>query len=111
MTSDPKSFRVGLLGHGTVGSAFAELLGERADHIAAITGLRPELTGVLTTSRGTFEEVVGAADLVVELIGGLEPARAERAPGSWQVRTGLARADHVDDGLLCILNVALDQNS
>ena len=75
MTSDPKSFRVGLLGHGTVGSAFAELLGERADQVAAITGLRPELTGVLTTSRGTFEEVVGDADLVVELIGGLEPAR------------------------------------
>ena len=25
------SFRVGLLGHGTVGAAFAQLLGERAD--------------------------------------------------------------------------------
>ncbi len=76
MTSDPpKTFRVGLLGHGTVGSAFAELLPQRADQIALLTGLRPELTGVLTTSRGTFEEVVGNADLVVEVMGGLEPAR------------------------------------
>lgn len=73
MTSDP--FRIGLLGHGTVGGAFAELLPERADHIAATTGLRPEITGVLTTSRGTFQEIVDGSDLVVELIGGLEPAR------------------------------------
>ena len=75
MTSDPRTFRVGLLGHGTVGGAFAELLAQRADQIAAITGMRPELTGVLTTSRGTFEEVMGGADLVVEVMGGLEPAR------------------------------------
>ncbi len=75
MTSDPKRFRVGLLGHGTVGRAFAELLPQRADQIAALTGLRPELTGILTTSHGSFEEVADGADLVVELIGGLEPAR------------------------------------
>jgi len=75
VTSDPKAFRVGLLGHGTVGSAFAELLPRRADQIAALTGMRPELTGVLTTSRGSFREVIADADLVVELIGGLEPAR------------------------------------
>ena len=31
-------FRVGLLGHGTVGSAFAGLLGERAEAIEAATG-------------------------------------------------------------------------
>ncbi|MEA2132880.1 MAG: hypothetical protein QOC68_789, partial [Solirubrobacteraceae bacterium] len=34
----PGTFRVGLLGHGTVGSAFEALLGERADAIEAITG-------------------------------------------------------------------------
>jgi homoserine dehydrogenase len=68
-------FRVGLLGHGTVGSAFAELLGRRADAIAAATGSRPELCGVLTRSRGSFEEILDGADAVVELIGGLEPAR------------------------------------
>ncbi len=68
-------FRIGLLGHGTVGGAFETLLGERADHIAAITGLRPELSGVLTRSRGDFDEILAGCDLVVELIGGLEPAR------------------------------------
>ena len=51
-----ETFRVGLLGHGTVGSAFAELLAERADAIVPITGLRPEIGGVLTRSRGSFEE-------------------------------------------------------
>ena len=72
-TSDP--FRVGLLGHGTVGSAFAELLAERADAVAATTGLRPELSGVLTRSRGDFEELLAGSDLIVELIGGIDPAR------------------------------------
>jgi homoserine dehydrogenase len=70
------AFRVGLLGHGTVGSAFAELLPTRADRIEQITGLRPELSGVITRSRGgTFEELLQRADLIVELMGGLEPAR------------------------------------
>ncbi len=68
-------FGVGLLGHGTVGSAFAELLEARAGQIEAITGLRPELRGVLTRSRGDFEEILAASDLVVELMGGLDPAR------------------------------------
>ncbi|HEY2317116.1 MAG TPA: homoserine dehydrogenase, partial [Solirubrobacteraceae bacterium] len=70
-----KPFRVGLLGHGTVGGAFADLLPRHADRIARITGLRPELSGVLTRSRGSFEEILEGSDLVVELIGGLEPAR------------------------------------
>ncbi len=68
-------FRIGLLGHGTVGRAVAELLPARAEAIAAITGLRPELTGVLTTRSGDFDEVVGGADLIVEVMGGLDPAR------------------------------------
>jgi homoserine dehydrogenase len=68
-------FGIGLLGHGTVGAAFAELLEARADEIEAITGLRPELRGVLTRSRGDFEEIVAASDLVVEVMGGLDPAR------------------------------------
>jgi len=68
-------FRIGLLGHGTVGGAFAELLPQRADHVIAITGSRPEITGVLTRSRGDFAEILANSDLVVELIGGLEPAR------------------------------------
>jgi homoserine dehydrogenase len=69
------AFRVGLLGHGTVGGAFATLLEERADEIAALTGLRPELSGVLTRSRGDFEDILERSDLVVEVMGGLDPAR------------------------------------
>ncbi len=48
----PETFRIGLLGHGTVGSAFEALLAERADAFVPITGMRPEVTGVLTRSRG-----------------------------------------------------------
>jgi len=69
------TFRVGLLGHGTVGAAFHKLLDERADAIEATTGLRPEISGVLTRSRGDFEDIVERSDLIVEVMGGLEPAR------------------------------------
>jgi homoserine dehydrogenase len=68
-------FRIGLLGHGTVGTAFADLLETRSGEVEAVTGLRPELTGVLTRSRGDFEEILAGSDLIVEVIGGLEPAR------------------------------------
>ena len=71
----PETFRVGLLGHGTVGAAFEALLAERADAVAAVTGLRPELTGVLTRSRGEFARILDDSDLIVELIGGIDPAR------------------------------------
>jgi homoserine dehydrogenase len=70
-----RAFRVGLLGHGTVGSAFARLLEERADEVAALTGLRPELSGVLTRSRGDFGDILERSDLVVEVMGGLHPTR------------------------------------
>ena len=83
--------RVGVLGCGNVGAPLIELLQRRADDIAARTGVHLEVTkvavrsasrerdvtlpaGVLTTDAG---EVVGAADvdIVVEVIGGIEPAR------------------------------------
>jgi homoserine dehydrogenase len=73
MSADP--FRIGLLGHGTVGSAFAEMLDERAGEIERVNGRRPVICGVLTRSRGSFEEVLDGADLIVELMGGKEPAR------------------------------------
>jgi homoserine dehydrogenase len=73
VTSEP--FRIGLLGRGTVGSAFAQLLEERTDAIEAEVGLRPELAGVLTRSQGDFDDILERSDLIVELIGGLEPAR------------------------------------
>lgn len=74
MSDAPAPFRVGLLGHGTVGSAVDLLLPERADAIAHVTGLRPEVSGVLTTSRGTFEEILEGSDLIVEVMGGIDPA-------------------------------------
>jgi homoserine dehydrogenase len=68
-------FTVGLLGHGTVGSAFAELLPERADEIERFNGRRPLIGGVLTRTRGSFQEILDGADLIVEVMGGIEPAR------------------------------------
>ena len=68
-------FRVGLLGHGTVGSAFAALLESRSGEVEAATGQRPELSGVLTRARGDAADIIERSDLVVELIGGIEPAR------------------------------------
>jgi homoserine dehydrogenase len=72
--SDP--VRIGLLGRGTVGGAFADLLAERADAVEAATGRRPELAGILTREEGDFAEILGRSDLIVELIGGTDPARA-----------------------------------
>jgi homoserine dehydrogenase len=73
VTADP--FRIGVLGHGTVGSAFAGLLDERADAIEAEVGRRPEISGVLTRSRGDFEDILERSDLIVELMGGIDPTR------------------------------------
>ena len=71
--SDP--FRIGLLGRGTVGGAFADLLAARADAIEVATGRRVELVGTLTRSEGEFAEILDRSDLIVELIGGTDPAR------------------------------------
>jgi homoserine dehydrogenase len=71
----PKPVRIGLLGHGTVGAAFAALLAERAQAVEAATGRRPELVGILTRSEGDFETILAGSDLVVELMGGIDPAR------------------------------------
>lgn len=91
----PKSFsqnpkvRIGLLGYGTVGSSLAKLLMERRKALQAASGIDFELTkvAVRNTDKYSFEgdfvvsnsaeEVVTdpEVDLVVELIGGIEPAR------------------------------------
>jgi homoserine dehydrogenase len=73
VTAEP--FRIGVLGHGTVGSAFTGLLEERADAVEAEVGRRPEISGVLTRSRGDFDDIVERSDLIVELMGGVEPTR------------------------------------
>ena len=95
MSSSP--FKIGLLGFGTVGSAFASLLEERSESVAALTGLEPTICGVLTRSRGSFEEILGSCDLLVELIGGIEPAR------EYLLRAMAARKDVVtaNKQLLC----------
>jgi homoserine dehydrogenase len=86
------SVKVGLLGCGHVGSALVRLLDEHADVIEARAGVRVEIARVavrnlalerdvpLPASRFTndAETVVDDAevDIVVELIGGIEPARS-----------------------------------
>lgn len=86
--------RLALLGGGTVGAAVAGRLRERAERYAALLGRPVELTGVLVrdVSRPRegvdpellttdAEALVDGADIVVELMGGIEPARSliERA--------------------------------
>jgi homoserine dehydrogenase len=73
--SSSKPVRIGLLGRGTVGGAFAELLADRAGAVEAATGRRPEISGVLTRDEGDFGAIVERSDLIVELIGGTDPAR------------------------------------
>ena len=87
----PRVVRIGLLGCGNVGGALVPLVEQQAATIAGRTGLRLEITrvavrnmskdrgmtladGVLT--RDAHEVVVDPdIDLVVEVIGGIEPAR------------------------------------
>ena len=87
-----ESVRVGVLGCGNVGGPLIELLQRHGDDIAARTGLRLEVVavavrslsrdrgltladGVLTTDASA---VVGdpSIDVIVEVIGGIEPARS-----------------------------------
>lgn len=73
--------RIGLLGRGTVGGAFESLVADRADAIAELTGRRPEVVGILTRSQGDFDSILGQSDVIVELMGGIDPTKAmlERA--------------------------------
>ncbi|MGH2951313.1 MAG: homoserine dehydrogenase [Solirubrobacterales bacterium] len=67
--------RIGLLGVGTVGGAFRDLIDERGEAVAAAAGRRPEISGVLRRSDGDFERILAASEVIVELIGGTDPAR------------------------------------
>ncbi|MGH2980782.1 MAG: homoserine dehydrogenase, partial [Solirubrobacterales bacterium] len=58
-----------------MGGAFAELVEQRADAVEGATGRRPEIAGVLTRSDGDGGRIIEASDLVVELMGGTDPAR------------------------------------
>jgi homoserine dehydrogenase len=65
---------VGVLGRGTVGAAFTELLEARSRVVAEVTGREPKLSGVLSRKRGDFDQILEASDVIVELIGGTDPA-------------------------------------
>ncbi len=58
-----------------MGGAFAELIEQRAGAVEESTGRRPEIGGVLTRSDGQAEQIIESSDLVVELMGGTDPAR------------------------------------
>lgn len=84
-----KDVKIGLLGCGTVGTQVARLLGEQADDLAARAGARLVLAGIavrdvaaprdpsIDTSLLTTDAraVIASSDVVIELIGGIEPAR------------------------------------
>jgi homoserine dehydrogenase len=71
----PDPARIALLGRGTVGAAFHDLVTERAAEIEAVAGRRPEIVGVLRRSEGDYEHLLERAEIVVEVIGGTDPAR------------------------------------
>ena len=80
--------RIGVLGYGNVGAAVVALIAENGDTIAARTGLRLEVARVavrdLSKAREGFtgftDDAAGVVvdpeiDLIVEVIGGLDPAK------------------------------------
>ena len=91
MANDQRTIRIGLLGCGNVGGALVPLIEQQADTIEARTGLRLEITRVavrnvsrdrgVTLADGILTRDAMAVvtdpdiDLVVEVIGGIEPAR------------------------------------
>ncbi|MGH8961253.1 MAG: homoserine dehydrogenase [Jatrophihabitantaceae bacterium] len=84
------SLRVALLGCGVVGSQVVRLLHEQADDLAARVGVPLELAGVAVRRPARHadlpadlvttdaDELVGRTDvdIVVEVVGGIEPARS-----------------------------------
>ena len=69
-----ETVKVGILGKGTVGGAFRKLLEDRADMVEEVSGRRPEVAGVISSKEGDFYDVLASSDIVVELIGGTDPA-------------------------------------
>ena len=99
--------KIGLLGCGNVGAALVGLIDEQADAIAARSGVRLEVAriavrstakerpvelepGILTTDADSIVSDPGI-DVIVELIGGIEPART-------LIRTALAAGKPVVTG-------------
>ena len=89
--SDKRPLRVALLGCGVVGTAVARMLTDNAGDLAARVGRPLEIVGIAVRRPGKdrsatgvdpalftsdAEELVTRADVVVEVIGGIEPARS-----------------------------------
>lgn len=84
-----RTLKVALLGCGNVGAQVARILLDDADMLASRAGARLELVGIAVRTldaprevelpRGLFttdaETLIKDADLVIELMGGIEPAR------------------------------------
>ena len=85
-----ETVKIGLLGCGNVGAALVELINERREAIEATTGLslivtaitvrsaskgRPGISADLLTTNSKAVVVDDDIDIVVEVIGGIEPAR------------------------------------
>ena len=91
MTNNPQTVRIGVLGCGNVGAAFVQLVEAQAHVVQRRTGLRLEVTRVAVRNMSAPRDVELAEgvltrdshslvsdadiDLVVEVIGGIEPAR------------------------------------
>ncbi|MFV0320360.1 MAG: homoserine dehydrogenase [Microbacterium sp.] len=91
MTADHRRLRVALLGAGAVGSQVAALLLQHGDELADRAGATLDLVGIavrdvdaprdadlprdlLTTDA---DELIVSADIVIELMGGIEPAKTQ----------------------------------
>ncbi|MCX8452624.1 homoserine dehydrogenase [Paenarthrobacter ureafaciens] len=88
--SEVRNLKVALLGCGNVGAQVARILIDDADALAARSGARLELSGIAVRNIDTprdvelprelfttdAETLVKDADLVIELMGGIEPARS-----------------------------------
>ena len=90
-TSSAAPLRVALLGGGTVGGSVARMITTQGEDLAQRIGRPLEIVGVAVRRAGRdrsdlpvdptlittdAEELVTRADIVVELIGGIEPARS-----------------------------------
>jgi homoserine dehydrogenase len=87
-----RTLRIALLGCGVVGSEVVRLLTEQADDLTARIGARPEIVGIAVRRPHRVRDVTvdpsllvtdaealvsrDDVDVVVEMIGGLEPARS-----------------------------------
>ncbi|MFC8680909.1 homoserine dehydrogenase [Microbacterium ureisolvens] len=88
--TDYRRLRVALLGAGAVGSQVASLLRQHADELADRAGARLELVGIAVRDVDAKRDVdlpkelfttdadslIVGSDIVIELMGGIEPARA-----------------------------------